>query len=336
MSLTPSEVASLTNTLSHWELAEYISCGLVAVACIGEFIGEFTDWFTGGAKEKKDRLAKFSTLLLIASLAFELVCLVRTNQISGKVIGSLDEKAEEASKKSERAITDADSATDKARTAKDESDNAKAEAGKAKDLASKAESLAHGARQEADSFEKDIVSAKEQAASAESHLAEALQRATEATAALDRLKSPRLLTNIPGLISTLAAFKDTEYTFSSVFADEESLQLLKSVDHVLQQAGWKRTNPPRGFPAISVFGRDDPFAVPAALTNGIHISVDWPEDLSALQQLPLDKLPMLVRAAVCLNIALSSGLSSPEEHPHLVDTVKGESKEVRISIGKKP
>jgi len=338
MTLTPSEVASLTNTLSHWELAEYISCGLVTIACVGEFIADFTDWFTGGNKEKKDRLAKLSTLLLITSLAFELICLVRTNQISGKVIGSLDEKAEEASNKSERAITDADSATDKARTAKEESDNAKAEAGKARDSASKAESLAHDARQEADSFEKDIVSAKNQASSAESHLAEALQRAAEATAALDRLKSPRSLTNTPGLISALAAFKDTEYTFSSVSADEESIRLLKSVNDVLQQAGWKRTKPPGGFPAINIFGTDDPFAVPAALTNGIRISVDWPEGLSALQALPLDKLPMLVKAAVSLNVALSSGLSPQEdtEHPHPVDIVKGESKTVRISIGKKP
>jgi hypothetical protein len=82
--------------MSHWELAEYISCGLVTTACFGEFIADFTDWFTGGAKEKKERLAKLSTLLLIASLALELICLVRTNQISGKLIGSLAEKAEEA------------------------------------------------------------------------------------------------------------------------------------------------------------------------------------------------------------------------------------------------
>lgn len=305
---------------------------------MGEFIADFTDWFTGGDKKKKDGLAKLATLLLIASLGFELICLVRTNQISGKVIGSLDEKAEEASSKSERAIIDADSATDKARTAKDESDNAKAEAGRARDTASNAESLAHGARQEADSFEKDIVSAKNQAASAESHLAEALQRAAEATAALDRLKSPRSLTNIPGLISTLARFKDTEYTFSSVSADEESIQLLKRLNDVLQQAGWKRTKPPGGFPAINVFGTDDPFAVPAALTNGIRVSVDWPEGLSALEPLPLDKLPTLIQAAVSLNITLSSSLSPPEDiaHPHLVDIVKGESKTIRISVGKKP
>jgi len=317
--------------MSHWELGEYISCGLVAIACAGEFAADFTNWFTGGIKEKKDKLAKFSTLVLIASLAFELICLVKTNQISGKLIGSLDEKAEAASKKSERAITDADSAIDRARSAKDESATAKA-------AASKAESLAHDARQEADSFAKDIVSAKKQAASAESHLADALQRAAEATAALDRLKSPRSLKNISELITTLVAFRDTEYTFSSVFADEESIQLLKSIDGVLQEAGWKRTKSPGGFPAIHIFGKDDPFVVPSALTNGIRISMDWPEGLAALQPLPPDKFPMLLKAAVSLSTSLFSNLSPPEasEQAYLVDIVKGESKVVRISVGKKP
>jgi hypothetical protein len=218
---------------------------------------------------------------------------------------------------------------------------ANSSAQQAQGAASNALALARGARQEADSFEKDIVSAKKQAADAESHLAEALRRATEATAELDRLKSPRTLTNVPKLVSTLSEFKGTEYTFSAVWADEESVLLLRSINDVLQRAGWKRGKALGGFPAINVFGNDEPFSVPEALNSGIRISVDSPEDISVLKSLPPDKLPMPVRAAVALDIALSSSLSPREdiEHPYLVNLVnvgKAESKTVRISIGKKP
>lgn len=331
MTLTPSEISSLTDKLSYWELAEYVSCGLVAIACTGEFIANFTNWFTSGAEENKKRLEKLSTLVLIAALAFELVCLVKTNQISGRLIGSLDEKAEEASKKSERAITDADSAIDKALTAKTESETSKVEA-------SKASLLAHDARQEADSFEKDIVSAKKQAAEAESHLAEALRQAADATAALNRLKAPRSIKSTPELIASLAQFKDLEYTFSAVGADEESIRLLQNVDDVMQQAGWKRAKPPGGFPAINIPIKDETIAVTSALTNGIRVSMDWPEGLSPLQSLTFDKMPALVKAAITLNLILSSNLSPREdiEHQRTVDIVKGDSKVIRISIGKKP
>jgi len=338
MILTPPEVASLSESLSFWENGEYISEALVALACIGEYVASFTTWFTKGDKDRQHRLEKRSTLLLISALSLEILCLVRTNELSGRVIGSLGEQAEKANEKAVLAIDSSDTAVTKSGQAVSASGDALLKSGKAEGAASNALTLARGARQEADSFEKDIVLAKKQAADAESHLAEALRRVAEATAELDRLKSPRSLTGVPELISTLTAFKDTEYTFSSVCADEECLRLLKSVNDVLQRAGWKRTNPPPGFPAINVFGKDDPFSVPEALTNGVRISVDSPEGLSALQSLPLDKLPILVRTAVSLNIALSSSLSPPEniEHPHPVEIIKGESKTIRIAIGKKP
>jgi hypothetical protein len=97
MTLTASEVSSLTSLIEEWEISEYIFAGLVTIGCCGEFVAEFTNWLTGGIREHKERLAKYSTLLLISSLAFELVCLVPTNQLSGRIIGSLNEKAEEAS-----------------------------------------------------------------------------------------------------------------------------------------------------------------------------------------------------------------------------------------------
>ena len=104
MTLTASEVASLSALLTWWERAEYLFAGLVAVACAGEYIADFTNWFTNGIEERKKWLAKTSTLLLIASLVLELVCLGRTNSLSGRLIGSLSDKAEAANAKSQSAI----------------------------------------------------------------------------------------------------------------------------------------------------------------------------------------------------------------------------------------
>jgi len=70
MSLTASVVASLSRSLTGWERAEYVCAGFVALACAGEYIADFTRWFTGGAKEKKEKLAKGSTLLLIVALVW--------------------------------------------------------------------------------------------------------------------------------------------------------------------------------------------------------------------------------------------------------------------------
>ncbi|MGA3315391.1 MAG: hypothetical protein ABSC64_03010 [Candidatus Korobacteraceae bacterium] len=64
MILTASDVSSLAKSLSRWEVAEYIFAGLVTVACAGEYVADFKDWFTGGDKAKKERLAKASTLCI--------------------------------------------------------------------------------------------------------------------------------------------------------------------------------------------------------------------------------------------------------------------------------
>jgi hypothetical protein len=104
MIFTAPDVSSIAVSLEHWEWAEYASCALVALACTGEFIAEFTNCWTGGIKERKDRLARRSTLLLITALALELVCLVETNSISGLLIGSLSEKASAADTKAQSAI----------------------------------------------------------------------------------------------------------------------------------------------------------------------------------------------------------------------------------------
>lgn len=251
MILAVSDVASLADALTKWEYAEYLFATLVTIACLGEFVAEFTNWFTRGVEHRKKRLGKGSTLVLIGALALELICLVKTNRLSSDLIGSLSEQSQAA------------------------------------------------------------------------------------TAALDRIKSPRSLVQLPKLIATLTVFKDTEYTFSAVFADGESLSLLKSIDDVLQRSGWKRVRPPDGFPAINIFGNDPPFAVPVALTDGVRISADSREETAALRSVNVDRLPPPVKASVSLYFALASNMFPPEEHPTPVNLIKGESKVVRISVGKK-
>src|ERR1019366_3016874 len=177
MIFTSSDLASL---LHRWELAEYISEAFVILACAGELVADFgARWLT---EEHKKHLERRSTILLVAALSASLVCLVRTNELSGNVIGSLGDKAEEADTKARKAIADSSTALFQAKDALTKSGEAAESLGKAEDEASKAQTassnaltLAHDARQEADSFEKDIASAKKQATEAEAHLAEARQ-----------------------------------------------------------------------------------------------------------------------------------------------------------------
>jgi hypothetical protein len=335
MMFTALDAASLSKALARWELAEYISCGLVAIACAGEYIAEFTNWLTGGDEESKHRLRKRSTLLLISALAFELVCLVRTNTLSGMLIGSLDKEAGDADDRAKAALANSGIALTQSSNAVDSSKQAIDESNRATASGSGALTLARDARHEADSFEKDIVSAKTQATEAESHLADALKQAADAKLEVDRVKAPRSLINSPQLVSALTIFKDTQYTFSAVCQEEECINLLKSIDALLQSAGWKRTKPPHGFPSINVYGSDADFAVTVALTTGIHVSCDAEEPLATFQPLTSDQWPQLVRTAVVLNLSLSSNISPPQEAIK-VDVQQGTSPVIRISVGKKP
>jgi hypothetical protein len=96
--------------------------------------------------------------------------------------------------------------------------------------------MAGQARKEADSFEADIKSAKKQA--------EALQRAANAEAKLEQIKTPRSLTNTSALTVVLKEFKGTEYTVIGCFQDQESIDLLVQIDTALVNAGGKRVKSP--------------------------------------------------------------------------------------------
>lgn len=267
-------------------------------------------------------------------------------QFAGVKVKDLDANIQECSDAKVRAVTiEAGNAKTSALDAATAAGRARDHSDKAVVSASNAMSIASSARREADSFEKDIVSAKTQAATAESHLAEALKQAADATAELKRLKSPRSLINEPELVSALAPFKGVKYMFSSVFGDEESIDLLKQIDGMLQRAGWKICQPgsscqPGGPfpPALNVFSNGTTLGVSLGVTTGIAISVESTESIQALRALPADELPPNVRAALALRSNLSSSISpSPDSGVNkTVNVVSGKDPFVLITVGKKP
>jgi len=112
MILTASDIESLSRLLSRWEWGEYISEAFVIIACAGELVADLeVSWLT---EERKRRLQRRSTILLVAALSVSLICLFRTNELSGSVIGSLGDKAEEADRKAREAITDSSTALSQA------------------------------------------------------------------------------------------------------------------------------------------------------------------------------------------------------------------------------
>lgn len=70
----------------------------------------------------------------------------------------------------------------------------------------------------AELFRRDIARANESAVKAEAQVASAQAEAAKANLEVARLKLPRSLSDVPGLISSLVAFKGTKYTFTGVGA----------------------------------------------------------------------------------------------------------------------
>jgi len=242
MTLTASDVGALTAKMGYWEDAEYAFAFLVAIACFGEYIADFTKWWRresvwarlGSMDDRKENLGKLSTLLLIVALVAETVCLFRTNQISGEVLGSLNQLSDEAFKKATAAKDDASIAITKsgqaatsAALAEQASGRATSESTEAEGTASKAMALARDTRHEADSFKHDIKSAREEALKANSQLI--------------RMKTPRTISTEQQeqLSKALRAFAGTPFDLT-VFSDEESVDLMRVLRSVLTSAGWKQ------------------------------------------------------------------------------------------------
>lgn len=232
---TAPDVESLSRSLSRWEWGEYISEAFVIIACAGELFADLgTSWLT---EERKKHLQRRSTILLVAALSVSLICLARTNELSGSVIGSLGDKAEDAGKKAGRALADSGTAQRKADEASTVAGDALIKAGKAAQSLGKAEDeanqaraaasnallLARSARQEADSFEKDIASAKEAATKAEAKLA-------------DRTLTDKQVISVG---TKLEAFRGQAYTVTAYWDSKESLGIANRIHLALKNvAGW--------------------------------------------------------------------------------------------------
>jgi hypothetical protein len=123
--------------------------------------------------------------------------------------------------------------------------------------------------------------------------------------------------------------------FVSVFADEESIYLLRAIDDVLQEAGWKRGKPVGGFPGINIYGNEPKnFPVATGVNIGVQVTVQTPQEIAG--DAPIQTLPPYIQAAGTLNISLSRTLSPPQENQKLVNQEKGDSQVVRIAVGRKP
>lgn len=121
MIFTPSDVSSLSQSLQRWEIAEYIFEGLVIVACAGELVAHLGRKCL--TRARRDRIGLLSTILLVAALSMELLCLVKTNELSGRLIGSLSDKAEAADSKAQSAVDKSSLAEKKADAAEKQADS---------------------------------------------------------------------------------------------------------------------------------------------------------------------------------------------------------------------
>lgn len=141
MILTGSDVSRLSAELSWWEAGEYFCSFIVAAACFGEYVADFLPkWYQTGDTERdenrKEFISKTSTLVLTAALVFELLCVVRSNVLAGRVIGSIDDHAKSADTRAQTALNKANGAQVLAKSASDISEKAKGTAGTAEALAS--------------------------------------------------------------------------------------------------------------------------------------------------------------------------------------------------------
>ena len=153
MIFTASDVGSLSSSLSRWEIAEYVSEGFVIIGCAGELVASF---FTRIPKNVRERIETWSTIVLILALSVGLKCLIKTNELSGNVIGSLGDKAAEADGKAQRAMSDSSTALTQAGSAITIAGDAKTKADAAKVAAGNALDFALAATKEEEQLKKKL------------------------------------------------------------------------------------------------------------------------------------------------------------------------------------
>ena len=219
MILTAASVSDLSNALTWWERGEYFFSFVVAVACFGEYVADFMPkWYkTGDAKcdeKRKESLSKLSTLVLIAALVFELVCVVRSNALAGQVIGSINDLATSAAGQSKVAL----------------------------DNAGKAQTLAQGASDTAKPAKATADAAKAEADQSQAKIAAADRRAdllNTQIAATQRAFSARDLPDRDGLIEQLKQFRGKTVSVRSYMAlgDVDGYRVCQMVLDLARNAG---------------------------------------------------------------------------------------------------
>jgi hypothetical protein len=221
--------------------------------------------------------------------------------------------------------------------------NAVKDAGKANERAAKAQgSLAlaeqHSAEAnaKAEGFRADIAKANASAEVARAQVASASAEAAKANLEVARIKSPRIVNNISTLTELLEPYKGTEYTFSSVFGDEESINLLRQIDRILSKSGWVRVKPTPAYPAIDVYGKEQDFTVAVGLTSNVKVFVNSDVPLATIQAMPVDRMPDPVRVAAVLAKALTDNIDPAPEGGISAGVEPGTSLMLRIAIGRKP
>jgi len=216
MMFTSSDASSLVRELWWWEHAEYVFGSLVAAACAGEYIASFNKrpWVV----THKDRIEKTSTLVLVAALVLELICVSRANSKSDEVIGKLRDTAEAAD-------TLAQAAVQKSNTALTQSQTAITNAGAAESASDKAQQKADDASGRASKLSGKL---------AEDEKAEvALKRLLWM---IDTKASPRSLND-----KFVKALKDKPKGTADIWVfpnDKEAYLFSTSIQNALKGAGW--------------------------------------------------------------------------------------------------
>jgi hypothetical protein len=294
-------------------------------------------------REKREQAAKVVAfvgwVLIVAGVAGERVAEVNVKDFDTSIQECSDAKVRAATLEAGDAQTSANGAAIASAAARSDARTAKNESEKAKINASSAFTIASGARAEADSFEADIASAKKQAADAESHLRDALELSKEVHAELERVRSPRSLSQYSKAVEGIRPFKNTEYVFSGVSADKEAVDFLLEIDDFLRSAGWKRGKSLSGFPGINPRGKKEPdFSVPDSLSAGVQISVESQIPQATLDSMPQSLWPQNVLAAVRLNESIFGNTMPPPRPSDRLSVLLeiGSSETVRIDVGRRP
>jgi len=220
----------LSASLSFWEGVEYAGTAFVILGVVGEYLAEFWNWPKLEATRK--RFERSSAAVLIIGLAVELLGLVRTSQLNGQLIATLNQQAQQATR--EAAIAN--------ETAK----GFESQIAAANEKAKSAEAIVATA----DASSKEAVV---KVANAEARITEANAKAAEAekvaeSERLERVKieqrlQPRTLNSrlLPKVRESLRQFASTPYELG-IDATPESNNLLHSIDALLRDSGWTPQN----------------------------------------------------------------------------------------------